>query len=208
MALTQQPLNLPEMTDNYFIYGASGHGRVVLDICQQAGINVQGFIDDNASLKKCAGLPVKQQIDSSDVIVLGIGRNTVRETLFNKFKNQILAIVVHPTSILAKTAEVGKGTVAMARAVVNPYAIVGNGCIINTAAVIEHDCVIGDFSHISPGSILCGNVRVGSNTQVGAGATVLPNLVIGNDCIIGAGAVVTRDVPEGTIVAGNPAKPL
>lgn len=44
--------------------------------------------------------------------------------------------------------------------------------------------------------------------SIGSGATILANLTIGENAIVGAGSVVTRDVPDNTIVAGNPAKVL
>jgi acetyltransferase-like isoleucine patch superfamily enzyme len=47
---------------------------------------------------------------------------------------------------------------------------------------------------------------VKSGVSIGSGATILSNVVIGQDAIVGAGSVVTKDVPEGAIVAGNPAR--
>jgi acetyltransferase-like isoleucine patch superfamily enzyme len=44
--------------------------------------------------------------------------------------------------------------------------------------------------------------------RIGANATILPGLRVGRGSLVGAGAVVTRDVPPGTIVAGNPARPM
>lgn len=51
-------------------------------------------------------------------------------------------------------------------------------------------------------------VRIGRNVWIGGGAILLPGVTIGDDAIVGAGAVVTRDVPAGATVAGNPARVL
>ena len=50
-------------------------------------------------------------------------------------------------------------------------------------------------------------VRIGCNVWIGGGAIILPGIVIGDDAIIGAGSVVTRSVPDGVTVRGNPARP-
>lgn len=50
-------------------------------------------------------------------------------------------------------------------------------------------------------------VSVGSNVWIGGGAIILPGVTIGDDAIVGAGSVVTRDVPAGATVVGNPARP-
>jgi maltose O-acetyltransferase len=49
-------------------------------------------------------------------------------------------------------------------------------------------------------------VRIGSRTFVGAGSIILPGVNIGTDVIVGAGSVVTHDIPENSVVAGNPAR--
>jgi len=51
-------------------------------------------------------------------------------------------------------------------------------------------------------------VQIGADVWIGGGAIVLPGVNIGDGALIGAGAVVTRDVPAGAIVAGNPARVL
>ena len=49
-------------------------------------------------------------------------------------------------------------------------------------------------------------ITVGSNVWFGAGVLVCPGVTIGDDCVIGAGSVVTRDIPAGSVAAGNPCK--
>jgi maltose O-acetyltransferase len=49
-------------------------------------------------------------------------------------------------------------------------------------------------------------IKIGCNVWIGGGAIVLPGVTIGDDAIVGAGSVVTRDVPGGAIVFGNPAR--
>ena len=50
--------------------------------------------------------------------------------------------------------------------------------------------------------------RIGERSMIGARAVIMPGVTIGEDCVIDPGAVVSRDVPSGQRVAGNPARPL
>jgi len=50
--------------------------------------------------------------------------------------------------------------------------------------------------------------RVGKGASIGTGSTILCGVTIGERATVGAGSVVTRDVPAGAVVAGNPARPL
>lgn len=51
-----------------------------------------------------------------------------------------------------------------------------------------------------------GKVKIGNRVFVGAGSIILPGVTIGNNVVIGAGSVVTRDIPDGQIAVGNPAR--
>jgi len=52
------------------------------------------------------------------------------------------------------------------------------------------------------------SIYIGDNSWIGARATILPGISIGNFCVVAAGSVVTKDVPDYTVVAGVPAKPV
>jgi acetyltransferase-like isoleucine patch superfamily enzyme len=82
---------------------------------------------------------------------------------------------------------------------------------------IGDDVLIGDlacvydtnFHEVEEGEgVVHGPVVIGRNVWIGRGAIVLPGVTIGESSVVAAGAVVTRDVPERTLVAGNPARPV
>lgn len=79
---------------------------------------------------------------------------------------------------------------------------------INSCANVMHDCKIGDFVTIAPNAVLLGGVELGDSVYIGANATILPGIKVGHGAIIGAGAVVTKDVVNGAIVVGSPARPI
>jgi acetyltransferase-like isoleucine patch superfamily enzyme len=59
---------------------------------------------------------------------------------------------------------------------------------------------------VAPQATLCGCVSVGAGTLIGPGAVIVPRVRIGADVIVGAGSVVTRDLPDGVIAWGAPAR--
>jgi len=102
----------------------------------------------------------------------------------------------------------------------------GRGAFVNSNCVIldVETVSIGDFTAIGPAvQILASDhprdpdlrrqqvrfgrpVSIGSNVWIGGGAIILPGVTIGDDAIVGAGSVVTRNVPAGATVMGNPAR--
>lgn len=120
----------------------------------------------------------------------------------------VYAKAIHPTAVIARTAEIGHGVIVNPGAVVQPFARVGNHVMIHAGAIVEHDCVVSDFANIAPRAILAGHVKVGQCSTVYAGAVIIPGVNLGESCVVGAGAVVLRDVADGVTVAGVPAKQL
>ncbi len=195
------------------IIGASGHGKVIADIASQCGYTELTFLDDDVSVKSCMGYPVLGKSTefiryTSAECFVAVGKADIREKIQQKIVRQglRLAILVHPEAVVAKTVSMGKGTVVMAGAVINPDTKIGEGCIINTGSSVDHDNVLEDYVHVSVGSHLAGGVHVGKATWIGAGAVVSNNVNICDNCTIGAGAVVVRDITIPGTYVGVPAK--
>lgn len=72
------------------------------------------------------------------------------------------------------------------------------------AIILAHDASTKNFLNYTK----IGAVEIGDRVFIGANAVILPGNRIGNDVIIGAGAIVTKDIPDNTVVAGNPAKAI
>jgi len=81
---------------------------------------------------------------------------------------------------------------------------IGNGVLIGhnvTLATLNHDERPQFRQNIYPKPI-----KIGDNVWIGSNATILQGVTIGDGAIIGANAVVTKDVPQNSVVAGNPAR--
>lgn len=191
-----------------WIYGASGHGKVLLEALQASGFSIGGFLDDDESKKDFMGYRVWQGthvVELGDIVVFGIGHNHTRKILSERFNFDSM-LVVHPSAVVSPSATIGVGTVVFHNSIIQAFAEIGKHCIINTAASIDHDCVVGDYVHISPNATLCGGVTVGEGSQIGAAAVVIQNVKIGKWVVVGAGSVVIRDVPDYAVIVGNPAR--
>lgn len=192
--------------DEIFIYGASGHGKVILDILQSCGYKLGGWIDDR-EIENIYSWKAFCLTHPSAHIALGIGDNTSREKIYTKITDAgfHLPVLVHPSAVISPYAVIGAGTVVMPLSVINADARIGDGCIINSGSIVEHDCDIQDFVHISPNVALAGNVHIGHHTHIGIGSNIIQNITIGSNSIIGAGSVVIDNLPDNCTAVGIPA---
>lgn len=193
--------------ESLYIYGASGHGKVIVEIAERLQYGIKGFVDDNPSIQSLLDYPVNAPFEfgENDQWIIAIGNNRIRQKVALQMDKKY-ASLIHPQTAISQRASVGKGTVIMAGVTVNSQASIGEHCIVNTNASIDHECFIGDYVHLSPNVALGGDVTVGEGTHIGIGACVIQGIKIGKWCTIGAGAVVIRDIPDGTTVVGNPAR--
>ncbi|MBP3482188.1 MAG: acetyltransferase [Alistipes sp.] len=188
-----------------YLYGASGHAKVIIDILKSQNIEIEGLIDDNATIGSLLGYRVFHSPEGLSPIIISIGDNEIRKRIADKLRCDF-GTAVHSSAIVSEYATIGTGTVVMQGAIIQSCAEIGRHCIINTGATVDHDCKIGDFVHISPNATLCGNVSVGEGSQIGAGSVVVPGVKIGKWSLVCAGSVVTKDIPDCCIAAGNRCK--
>ena len=190
-----------------FIYGASGHGKVVCEIAQALGLLIEVFVDDNQDLQVVCNIPVVSEIPIKLTTgILGIGNNKTRKKLASQYHTIEFPALLHSKANISTSAHLSPGAVVMAGATINSSVQIGAHVIVNTNASVDHDCIIEDFVHISPNVALSGGVRVGEGTHIGVGACVIPGIQIGKWATIGAGAVIINDVPDGATVVGNPGR--
>ena len=194
------------------IYGASGHAKVIIDCLMAQGQSINVIFDDNPKVKKLLNLDVRHDYGSDlfpgEALIIAIGNNTIRKNLADEISNSNPppTALCDPSTIISENVNIGDGSVVLHNAVIQSSTSIGKYVIINTGATVDHDCLLGDYVHVAPNTTLCGGVSIGEGTLVGAGSVVIPTINIGKWCVIGAGSVIIEDVPDYSLVVGNPGK--
>ena len=199
------------------VFGAGGHGKVVVDAIERNdGLVVACVADDHpqpgAVLLGHAVIGGRVEMlarrGGIDSAIVAIGDNHARMVVAGWLLEQgfVLQSVAHPGAAVAPSASIGAGALIMPGAVVNADARIGANAIINSGAVVEHDCEVNEGVHVAPGAVLCGGACVGACTLIGAGAVILPGVTVGAGATVGAGSLVPSDVPDGAKIFGVPAR--
>jgi acetyltransferase EpsM len=197
------------------IIGAGEQGRVILNYLKNEkykGYKVVSFIDDKKT-GNIEGIPVIGRISDFKVMedcfyFVALGDNHFRAKIIEKIEKEggNLFSIRHPSSIVSRTAKIGNAVSIGMGAIVCNNVEIGNGVIIDTGSIVEHDCVLENYVNISPGSVLVSGNFIGEYSWIGAHSTINEDISIGKNCIIGAGSAILKNVPENSLVFGNPAK--
>ena len=207
------------------IYGASGFGKEVMPLVRQhySQLNQDHivFIDDGGRLEQLDGYKVlsyqqfMQHPATQKAVTIAIADSQVREKLNAKLVQDNIEIinVIANNALQYDNITMGKGSIICGFVHLTSNIKIGKGFHANIYSYIAHDCVIGDFVTFAPRVSCNGNVHIEDHAYIGTGAVLRQGtpdkpLIIGKGAIVGMGAVVTKDVPAGVTVVGNPARPL
>ena len=204
------------------LWGGTGQSIVIEEFATDIQFEIVAIIENDISKKTpISGVTIFYKIEglrkflkscsfSTSFFAVAIGGDKGRDrvTIGRMLEEEGLtpSTLIHPAAYVSKTSLLGKGCQILAHSTVGARVSIDNFSIINSGASIDHECRLGKGVHIAPGATLTGLVELGNYSFIGAGAVVLPGVTIGKDVVVGAGSVVTRNIPDNTIVKGNPAR--
>ena len=204
------------------IMGAGGLAQELANAAAQLNaaaptFEVLGFLDDKEELEgqKRLGLPVLGPVDwlsqhkSDDLLAIpATGNGLVREKFAAAADScgTSLATIVHPSAVVASDCSLADGVFIAAGCVITVNVSLGRCALVNMGCTVAHDVCLGSYSSVHPGARISGEVTIKDHALVGTGAVVLNKCTVGTGAVVAMGAVVSRDVPDYTLVAGNPAR--
>ena len=204
----------------YGVYGASGFGKEVLPLLklQIKSDSTIYFIDDSSDLNELNGHKVISfeefiSMKTSNLyITVAIANTKVREqiTLKCELNNVKIIDIKANNTILLDNINIDDGSILCPFVTLTSSIKIGKAFHANIYSYVAHDCIIGDYVTFAPAVKCNGNVHIEDHVYIGTGVIIYqgkPNkpLIIGKGATVAAGSVVTKSVPAGMTVFGNPA---
>ncbi len=123
-------------------------------------------------------------------------------------------------ALIREANQIGDDVSIGTHSIIEHHVVIGDGVRIHSNVFIPEFSLLEEGAWVGPGVVFTNapyprsagvketlkGPRLLAGAKIGAHATLLPGLTIGRNALVGAGAVVTRDVPDGAVVVGNPAR--
>ena len=203
------------------VVGAGGFGREVMcclqDALKPAGLDVREAAcfmvsDDHVVSDRLMGVEVIARSDFDAArydVVVAIGDPSARKAMVQDLPAQTRFVtIIHPTAVVSEWVELGEGNIVTAGTMLTCGIRTGRHVQLNLHTTVGHDCMLGDFCTTAPAVNISGNCTLGEGVYAGTNACIRQGIRIGDWVTLGMGAVVVKDIAEGGVHVGNPARLL
>ena len=208
------------------ILGGSGIGMIAASIIDKIGIaEVVGFLNDIIPVGTEIGKYRKIKVvgktadvfsyieDGCQVFIAYVGltneKKTYEKVVSLGIPEEKLINIVDPTAIIPEGyCQMGKGVLFAPLSQLSPDTTLSDNCILLANSFVGHDSFLDRFAHLATNAVVGANVHVGKAVHIGSNATIREKVRIGDYSLVGAGSVVLDDIPENSVVVGNPARIL
>lgn len=209
------------------ILGGSGIGMIAASVANDLGCyEILGFLNDTLETNSYVGKVNKikvigktedayRYLSESDIyfFIAYVGMQNEKE-VYNKIINldippERFATLIHPSAVVPKGfCSIGNGVLMAPLSQLSPDTIVSDNCILLASSFLGHDSFMDRFAHLATNSVVGANAHIGKAVHVGSNSTLREKVTVGDYSLIGSASNVLNDVPENSVVVGNPARIL
>ena len=202
------------------IFGAGGQGGETLELARTIN-NIDEkweeiiFINNGESAPDNQGCKVMGLEDAVSKYgdkfegIIAIGEPALRIKIVGDFEKYNIPAVtlISPDVHVPASTTIGEGCCIYSGVYLSSNTTIGNHVSISPNAVIGHDVIIKDNVSIGLLAGICGMVTLEEGVYIGPGVMIKESITMGPNSVAAIGSVVFRDVSEGEMVLGNPARP-
>lgn len=205
------------MKKKYCIVGCGGFGREVF-VCLEDFLNTDirkntvFMVTSSVVEHEIMGVPVIS-LDEFDPelykVVIAVGDPIARKKIAENLPRETEFIsIIHPTAVVSKYCEIGKGSIITAGCIVTCNIKLGKHTHLNLHSTIGHDCSIGNYFTTAPGTKISGNCKIGECVYFGTNSSVRQGIDIKDNITVGMGGVVVKNLLECGVYTGVPVKKI